>query len=142
MTTRADGVRVIDDSYNASPAAMEAMLAELSATPTTGRRIAVIGEMRELGTRARDLHVASGRAAARAGVDVLIVVGGPAADGVVDGAVAAGLASDRVHRFADSTSARDTVAALVRQGDLVLIKGSRGTRTDLIVDRLTDGGGA
>jgi UDP-N-acetylmuramoyl-tripeptide--D-alanyl-D-alanine ligase len=142
ITTRPDGVRVIDDSYNASPAAMEAMLASLKATPTPGRRIAVVGEMRELGARARELHAESGRAAARADVDLLIVVGGPAADGVVDGAVAGGLASDRVLRFADSTSARDTVAALVRQGDLVLVKGSRGTRTDLIADRLTGGGGA
>ena len=142
ITTRPDGVRVIDDSYNASPAAMEAMLASLSATATAGRRIAVVGEMLELGARARDLHEASGRAAARARVDLLIVVGGPAADGVVDGAVTGGLASDRVRRFADSTSARDAVAALVRQGDLVLVKGSRGTRTDLIADRLTSGGGA
>ncbi len=142
IATRADGVRIIDDSYNASPAAVDAMLASLRATPVSGRRVAVLGEMLELGARARELHAACGRAAARAGVDLLVVVGGSPADGVVDGAVAAGLASDRVHRFTDSTSARDAVAALVRQGDLVLVKGSRGTRTDLIVDRLTSGGGA
>jgi UDP-N-acetylmuramoyl-tripeptide--D-alanyl-D-alanine ligase len=65
-------------------------------------------------------------------------VGGPAAEGLVDGARAAGLDPSRVHRFAASADALDAVARLVAPGDLVLVKGSRGTRTDLIADRLKE----
>jgi UDP-N-acetylmuramoyl-tripeptide--D-alanyl-D-alanine ligase len=136
VTRLSSGVRLVDDSYNASPAAVRAMLAALAATPVTGRRVAVLGEMLELGLSSRALHDACGRAAAEAGVDELIVIGGAAADGLVDGAVAGGLVRARVHRFADSASAAPEVPRLVRGGDLVLVKGSRGTRTDLVADRL------
>jgi len=106
VRTLANGVRLIDDSYNASPAAVEVMLAALAATRTTGRRIAVLGEMLELGASAHALHEVCGRAAARAGVDELVVVGGSAADGIVEGATAAGLAPARIHRYADSARGR------------------------------------
>ena len=65
--------------------------AALAATPTSGRRIAVLGEMLELGASARALHADCGRAAASAHVDELVVVGGPAADGLAEGAEAAGV---------------------------------------------------
>jgi UDP-N-acetylmuramoyl-tripeptide--D-alanyl-D-alanine ligase len=132
----ANGARIVDDSYNASPAAVQAMLATLAATATTGRRLAVLGEMLELGDAARRLHEACGRAAAAAGVSDLFVVGGPAVDGLVDGAIAAGLARDHVHRYADSAAAVDHVAAALAADDVLLVKGSRGTRTDVIVDRV------
>jgi UDP-N-acetylmuramoyl-tripeptide--D-alanyl-D-alanine ligase len=128
----------VDDSYNASPSAMRAMLAALAITPTAGRRIAVLGEMLELGDDARALHAECGRAAAAAAVDELVVVGGPAADGLAEGAEVAGLPRARIHRFADSAAASPFVAGLVRGQDLVLVKGSRGTRTDVIVDRLME----
>jgi len=131
-----DGVRLVDDSYNASPAAVQAMLAALAATETIGRRIAVLGEMRELGDAAWDLHVACGQAAASAGIDMLVAVGGPAADGLTAGARAGGLPADRVLRFADSSAACEPVAALVQPGDVLLVKGSRGTRTDIVADYL------
>jgi UDP-N-acetylmuramoyl-tripeptide--D-alanyl-D-alanine ligase len=112
------------------------MLSVLAATPVEGRRIAVLGEMFELGDASRTWHAVCGRAAARAGVEVLVVIGGPAADGLVDGARAAGLAAAQVLRYADSAAAADPVAALVGPGDLVLVKGSRGARTDIVADRL------
>ena len=136
-----NGVRLIDDSYNASPAAVRAMLSALAATPGAGRRLAVLGEMLELGVSARALHESCGRAAAEGRVDQLVVIGGLAADGLVDGAVAAGLPMSRIHRFADSVTAAGEVPKLVRSGDLVLVKGSRGTRTDLVVDRLKEAAG-
>jgi UDP-N-acetylmuramoyl-tripeptide--D-alanyl-D-alanine ligase len=139
-TTTAGGVRVVDDSYNASPAAVRSMLLALAATRTTGRRLAVLGEMLELGGQARALHEDCGAAAAAARVDELVVVGGAAADGVADAARAAGMPADRVHRFATSAEAADAVADLAGPGDLVLVKGSRGTRTDVIVDRLLQSG--
>ena len=136
VTTLADGTRLIDDSYNASPVAMQAMLGALAATPGSARRIAALGEMLELGDSGPALHRACGRAAADAHVDALVVVGGPAADGLADGAVAAGLDAARVHRFATSTDAAAAIDRIVRPGDLVLVKGSRGTRMDLIADQL------
>ena len=142
MTTTASGLRLVDDSYNASPAAVRAMLEALRATPTEGRRIAALGEMLELGDLAFELHAECGRAAVAAGVDELFVVGGPAADGFATGAIEAGLAASHVYRFPESASAGDAIARLVRPGDLVVVKGSRGTRMDVIADRLADGGGA
>jgi UDP-N-acetylmuramoyl-tripeptide--D-alanyl-D-alanine ligase len=98
--------------------------------------VAVLGEMLELGEASRALHAECGRAAARAHIDELVVVGGPPAEGLVDGAVTGGLPAAHIHRYADSASAADDVARLVTTGDLVLVKGSRGTRTDIIADRL------
>jgi UDP-N-acetylmuramoyl-tripeptide--D-alanyl-D-alanine ligase len=136
LTPLANGARLVDDSYNASPAAVNVMLSTLAVTQVTGRRIAVLGEMRELGDEARTWHADCGRTAAQSGVDVLVAIGGPAADGLVEGAREAGLDPQRIMRFADSASAAEPVAALVRSGDLVLVKGSRGTRTDIVADRL------
>lgn len=134
----AGGARLLDDSYNASPAAVAAAVQALAATPCQGRRIAVLGEMLELGDDARAWHEATGRAAAEAGVDVLVAVGGAAADGLIDGARAGGLSADQLHRFATSQLAADAVATMVGAGDIVLVKGSRGTRTDLIAARLRE----
>jgi UDP-N-acetylmuramoyl-tripeptide--D-alanyl-D-alanine ligase len=66
-------------------------------------------------------------------------VGGAAADHVVRGARAAGFPPSHIHRFEDSGTAASAVAALIRTGDLVLVKGSRGTRMDLVADRLREG---
>jgi UDP-N-acetylmuramoyl-tripeptide--D-alanyl-D-alanine ligase len=137
-TRLANGARVVDDSYNASPAATMAALRALAATPSPGRRIAVLGGMLELGGVSSELHRACGRAAADAGVDVLVAIGGADADALAAGAREGGLAGDRIHRFTDSHQAADAIAALVAPGDLVLVKGSRGTRTDLVVDRLKE----
>jgi UDP-N-acetylmuramoyl-tripeptide--D-alanyl-D-alanine ligase len=132
----ARGIRVIDDSYNASPAAMDVMMRALAATPTTGRRIAVLGEMRELGDSSPALHEATGRAAASAGVDLLIAVGGSDAAAIVRGATAAGVNPDRARYFADAAAATEPVRDALRSGDLVLIKGSRATGMDAIVRAL------
>ena len=136
LSVVSNGARIVDDSYNASPAAVQAMLATLAATPANGRRIAVLGEMLELGDGSRDLHEACGRAAAAAGVDQLVVIGGAATLGTLAGAVLGGMPGSHMHHFANSADAAPAVAALVQSGDLVLVKGSRGTRTDIVVDRL------
>jgi UDP-N-acetylmuramoyl-tripeptide--D-alanyl-D-alanine ligase len=128
-------VRVVDDSYNASPAAVVRALDTLAATPAT-RRVAAIGEMRELGDLADALHADCGAAVARAGVDLLVAVGGAPVDALARGAAAAGLTAGQIVRFADSASAADAIAGLVTAGDLVLVKGSRGTRMDIVADRL------
>ncbi len=127
---------VIDDSYNASPAATRRALDVLRTAETSGRRIAVLGEMLELGERAAELHTAVGRAASAASLDLLIVVGGEAARELAEAAVAGGMPRGHVRYAETSGAAADLIAPLIRAGDIVLVKGSRGIRTDLVVERL------
>jgi UDP-N-acetylmuramoyl-tripeptide--D-alanyl-D-alanine ligase len=132
------GITVVDDSYNANPTATRAALAVLAASHAS-RRVAVIGEMLELGERAVELHEDVGRAVANAGVDLLLAVGGSAAIALADAAVAAGMPGANVRHFATSDEAADAAVALVRAGDVVLVKGSRGVKTDRVVERLESG---
>ncbi len=132
----ARGVVVLDDSYNANPTATRQAIDVLRRTETAGRRVAVIGEMLELGDRAAVLHQAVGQAAAAAGLDQLATVGGPAARAMGEAAVTAGMARTHVRHFETSQQAADAIGEYVRDGDLVLVKGSRGVRTDVVVDRL------
>ncbi len=122
------GIVLVDDSYNASPVAVEAALALLANTP--GRRIAVLGEMRELGEAAQELHRRVGRAAAQA-ADVLVAVGGELA-----AALASAAAGIDVRRAADALEAAALVRQALRPGDVVLVKGSRGVQLDRAVDAL------
>ena len=92
--------------------------------------------MRELGEFAIALHQESGRRAVAAGVDLLVAVGGAPAEALAEAAVAAGLDADAVRHFATSDEAAAPVAAMLRAGDVVLVKGSRGTRTDVVADRV------
>jgi UDP-N-acetylmuramoyl-tripeptide--D-alanyl-D-alanine ligase len=135
---RCGGVTIVDDSYNSNPEALSRALAMLGTSKASGhsRRVAVIGEMLELGETSRALHHQAGRDAAQAGVSVLIAVGGVPARAVAEGAILGGVAADSVHYVATSAEAADLAAALVKAGDLVLVKGSRGIRTELVVDRL------
>ncbi|HVC19556.1 MAG TPA: UDP-N-acetylmuramoyl-tripeptide--D-alanyl-D-alanine ligase [Vicinamibacterales bacterium] len=130
------GVTVVDDSYNASPTAMERALDVVAGETRCARRIAVLGEMLELGARAVALHERCGRAAAAAGLDRLVAVGGEPARALAQAAIAAGLPADAVQYVATSAEAADVVARMVRPGDLVLVKGSRGIGTDRVVSRL------
>ena len=134
------GATVLDDSYNSSPAALARALEVLAASRPSGRRVAVLGEMLELGDRANELHEACGRQVAAAGIDRLITVGGEAAARLGRAAVAAGLPAGAVTHAATSDEAAAVAAAEVRAGDLVLVKGSRGIATDRVVDRLMAGG--
>jgi len=131
----AGGVTIVDDSYNSNPTATRRALDVLTRAQAT-RRIAVIGEMLELGERSAELHQGVGRDAASAGVDVLFAVGGAPAKALADAALAAGMPAASVRYFATSDEAADAAIALVKTGDLVLVKGSRGVKTDRVVDRL------
>ena len=135
-----NGITLIDDSYNANPTATKRAL-DVLGQATSGRRIAVLGEMLELGDHARRLHEDVGRAAAGHAIDVLLTVGGDAAAALAAAAVAAGLDRARVRHFATSDLAADAAVELVRSGDTVLVKGSRGVNTDRVIDRLMAGQG-
>jgi UDP-N-acetylmuramoyl-tripeptide--D-alanyl-D-alanine ligase len=130
------GVTLIDDSYNSSPAALRQALETVRAASGCARKIAVLGEMLELGAHAESRHQESGRVAAASGLDLLIAVGGDAAQVLADAAVAAGMPRDAVIALATSAEAADLALARVRPGDLVLVKGSRGIGTDAVVARL------
>jgi len=134
------GLTVVDDSYNSSPSALRRSLEMLSHSACPGRRIAVLGEMLELGAPSESLHADCGRAAAASGVGLLVTVGPAPARVLGDAAVAAGLSASAWVHADTSAEAASRVAALVQPGDLVLVKGSRGTRTDLVVDRLLETG--
>lgn len=130
------GVTIIDDSYNSSPAALLRALEVLGREERTARRVAVLGEMLELGQASMSKHEECGRAAVQAGVRLLFTIGGQPARALAGAAVAAGLPASSVTYTERSDQAADLVRAAVRPGDLVLVKGSRGIRTDLIVERL------
>jgi UDP-N-acetylmuramoyl-tripeptide--D-alanyl-D-alanine ligase len=130
------GVTVIDDSYNSSPSALQRSL-EVIARSWAARRIAVLGEMLELGALSTELHQECGRAAAASKLWRLITIGGDPARAMGDAAIAAGLNRDAVIHFDTSTEAASAVSSMAAPGDVVLVKGSRGIRTDLVVERLT-----
>jgi UDP-N-acetylmuramoyl-tripeptide--D-alanyl-D-alanine ligase len=92
--------------------------------------------MLELGSHAVRLHDACGRSAAEAGVARLFAIGGEPARALAGAAVAAGLPADAVEWFGDSAAAAAPIVAALRPGDLVLVKGSRGIRTDIVADRI------
>jgi len=133
---RTASITIVDDSYNSNPKALSRALAMLGGESRYARRVAVVGEMLELGDASSELHRGAGQEAARAQVSELVAVGGPNARAVADGALASGMQTSCVHYVPTSSAAADLAAALVRPGDLVLVKGSRGIRTELVVDRL------
>ena len=128
------GFVIIDDTYNAGPASMHSALKTL-AMMEGGRKIAVLGDMLELGEHAVESHVELGRAATQAGIDVLIVVG-RLAKLISRAAIDAGMPVESVWEFDDSHEAAREVPGKVRERDVVLVKGSRAMRMERIVEGL------
>jgi UDP-N-acetylmuramoyl-tripeptide--D-alanyl-D-alanine ligase len=120
----ASGMTVIDDSYNANPDSVRAALA-LLAEYEDRRKVFVMGEMFELGRASARLHHEVGETIAASGIDVLIGVGGLTREATV-GALAKGMPADRVFFFDDKGEAKAAMKGLLRAGDVVLVKGSRG----------------
>ena len=127
------GARLIDDSYNAAPSSMAASLDVLSQMACEGRRIAVLGEMGELGDDAPRLHGYVGAYAAAKGVDLLVLVGGALADEMAEAARTMGLSEDAIERFATVEEATSVMVPVLAPGDLVLVKASRAARLDQFV---------
>ena len=123
---------IVDDSYNASPGSVTAALDLLAGLP--GRRVAVLGEMLELGDAHVAGHLEVGEAAA--GVADLLVVVGDEALAIADGARDAGLDPAKVLLAHDRETALDILRPRLRDGDVVLVKASRGIALDLLVDDL------
>jgi UDP-N-acetylmuramoyl-tripeptide--D-alanyl-D-alanine ligase len=136
----ASGITLVDDSYNSNPRALQRTLEAVAAERGCARRLAVLGEMLELGEQAVALHEACGRAAAGAGLAHLVTVGGAPALAMAGAAVAAGMPAAAVRHVGTSAEAAEIVVPMLREGDVVLVKGSRGVRTDVVADRVKAGG--
>ncbi len=126
-------VLLLDDCYNSSPEALEAAVVALSLLPAE-RRLAVLGDMLELGPTGPALHRERGRALAGR-VDVVVGVG-PLAAELVEGAREAGIPAGSLHHFLSTPEAVQALDGLVRAGDAVLVKASRGVRLEAVVDAL------
>jgi UDP-N-acetylmuramoyl-tripeptide--D-alanyl-D-alanine ligase len=137
-----NGAALINDSYNSSPAALQAMTALLAATPGFRRRILAAGEMRELGETSAQLHREAGIYAAKTGaIDWIIGVEGQASE-LIEGAASAGIPRDRLKFFSSSKDAAQLLQTELRAGDLLLVKGSRGVKMERIVEALLEQHGA
>ena len=126
-------ILILNDCYNSNPDAARAMIDVLRETPAK-RRIAVLGEMLELGHWAESLHRDVGRYVANCGIDVLVGIRG-AARHLVDAAREAGQAVDAAFFFPDATAAGDRLRQIGRPGDVILFKGSRGTHVEQALER-------
>jgi UDP-N-acetylmuramoyl-tripeptide--D-alanyl-D-alanine ligase len=131
-----NGVRVLDDAYNANADSMLAALRTLQELPCKGRKLAVLGDMGELGAHSEAAHEEVGRNAAELGVGQLFAVG-KMAPVMARGARNAGL--NRVMEFADVTAAALAVKQFIRDGDLLLLKASRATCLEQIAEQLRAG---
>lgn len=132
----ADGFTVINDSYNSNPDALLSMVETLvSGSAISARRVVIAGEMLELGSAERQIHRDVGGRLASSGIDKLVGVRGLAEE-IVDAARTAGM-TDAV--FAkDSDEAAELLIGTIRPGDVVLVKGSRGVRTEKVIEKLLE----
>jgi UDP-N-acetylmuramoyl-tripeptide--D-alanyl-D-alanine ligase len=131
-----DGIEIINDCYNSNPDAVRGMLEVLRDVPAK-RRIAVLGEMLELGRWSEPLHREVGLYAARCGVTVLVGIRGDARF-LVESAVTAGLSSDAAFFFEDPDQAGLHLRSIAQEGDAILFKGSRGTRVEKALERFLE----
>ena len=131
-----NGAALINDSYNSSPAALQAMTGMVAATPGYRRRILAAGEMRELGATSPELHRVAGEFAAKNGrIDWVVGVAGDTTQ-IIEGAIAAGIPKTQARFFASSEEAAEFLADFVKAGDLLLVKGSRGVKMERVVESL------
>jgi UDP-N-acetylmuramoyl-tripeptide--D-alanyl-D-alanine ligase len=130
------GVSLLDDTYNANADSMLAALRTLQELPCKGRRVAVLGDMVELGAHSEGTHQETGRQAAELGIAQLFAVGKMAP---VMGRAARAAGLNRVFEFADVETAAAAVKSFVKPGDLVLVKASRAMRLERIAELLRTG---
>lgn len=129
------GVKLIIDCYNANPASMKAAVQLLAQTATKRKKIAVLGDMLELGPNAPQMHEEVGGFLARQGIDHLVACG-VLGRNLATGAKQAGLDPSRVIEVPDARAAASAVKTVVKPGDAVLIKASRGMKLELVADAL------
>ena len=132
-----DGFTIIDDSYNSNPRALFEMVSTVCASSESKRKIVVAGEMLELGPAGPEHHREAGRQIARLGIDRLIGIRGLAEE-IVAGAREAGMGRDAATFASTPDEAANILISEARKGDLILVKGSRGVKTETVVERMKE----
>ncbi|MCK9222482.1 MAG: UDP-N-acetylmuramoyl-tripeptide--D-alanyl-D-alanine ligase [Limnochordia bacterium] len=130
-------ITVINDAYNASPASMDFALRMLKEQGTAGRRVAVLGDMLELGPISEKAHREVGKKATQVPVDLLVTVGELGAL-IAQGARGAGLTGSKVRHYLNGQKVAEEITTLLEPGDLVLIKASRGMELERVVDGIAE----
>jgi UDP-N-acetylmuramoyl-tripeptide--D-alanyl-D-alanine ligase len=125
---------IIDDTYNSSPFACEAALKTLKEVKVQGRKIAILGDMLELGRHTLNAHKNIGLIA-KENCEVLVVVG-QRATAIKEGALGAGMSENNIFEFLDSKEAGDFIKTFLQKGDMVLVKGSQGMRMERVVSAI------
>lgn len=129
---------IIDDTYNSSPFACEFALKTLADVKNRGRKIAILGDMLELGKHTVEAHKNIGKIASEnltRKKDVLIVVG-PRAKVIKEGAIEVGMHGENIFEFLDSVQTAEFVKTFIKKGDLILVKGSQGMRMERVVEAI------
>jgi UDP-N-acetylmuramoyl-tripeptide--D-alanyl-D-alanine ligase len=134
VVVHALGATIYDDSYNSNPYALSRALELLEQADVDGRRIAVVGDMLELGERELEYHAEAGRSVPKT-IDVVVGVG-KRSRALLEGAKEAGFRDDQLHHFDDAAGAAEFLKGFIREGDLVLVKASRGIGLDKVVSQL------
>jgi len=130
------GIQIISDCYNANPASMKAAIEVLAQWKPARERMAVLGDMLELGAESRQMHREVGQFLAGRGLSRLIACGSLGHD-IADGARRAGMAESAIVEVPDAAAATELVRTTARQGDVVLVKASRGMKMEQVVEGLT-----
>lgn len=123
---------VIDDSYNASPKSSKLAVEILSTMETSGRRLAVFGDMLELGASSEKAHRSLGKQIASSNIDYLFLIGERARD-IKRGAQEAGMSEDKIFSFAHTIEAGYFLQDRIKENDIILVKGSRGAKMEQVV---------
>jgi UDP-N-acetylmuramoyl-tripeptide--D-alanyl-D-alanine ligase len=132
------GIGIINDAYNANPASMESAIKTLAQIAGPGQRIAVLGDMFELGKESRRQHLNLGREVARARIDGVYLLGKQAKE-VQKGALRGGMPAERVVVAGDHRQLAERLRRRVRRGDWLLFKGSRGMKMEKVIEELRKG---
>lgn len=133
-----EGMTLIDDSYNSNPIALKYILKNVAELPSQ-RKVAVLGDMRELGQESVEYHRQAGEQVVKFNYDILVTVG-TLSRHMAEAAQASGMSKDYIYSFDNSDDAAKNLWPLLEQGDLILIKGSRGIKMEKIVSVLTKRG--
>jgi UDP-N-acetylmuramyl pentapeptide synthase len=129
------GAHLIDDTYNANPQSMQNALESLARLKGSGRGIAVLGDMGELGESGAEAHAATGRLAADLGTDLLFTLG-TRAEGIAAGASQAGMVAERVVVGESHAEIGRRIAALLEPRDWILVKGSRAMQMERVIETI------
>jgi UDP-N-acetylmuramoyl-tripeptide--D-alanyl-D-alanine ligase len=128
------GATILNDAYNANPRAMRESISTILKTPAT-RRILALGDMLELGDLAPTAHRSLGQHIGRAGIDLLYACGQFGGE-IVDGAIEGGMQAERACACEDTEEIATSLRYILREGDVLLVKGSRGARMERVIEQM------